>query len=404
MATKKFYAYDMQEALRQIKEELGPNAVIVSSKVERAKKGPLGIFSKKVIEVVVSYEEEDRQAELRNKKNNQRFAQPIPRPQPSIKPQTHAKMSAVPARPMGTAAAAYQNAGKHEKPDDKIAGDLGEIKKLIEQMSNKVEGIGKDGVSNFTEETAARYRRLLEQDVDKKIAKRFCEQAQDISARKGATVEEVLRSLLIEAIGQPNLIVPTKFQRKVIMVIGPTGVGKTTTLVKLASNMIVNQGLKVGMVNSDVYRVGAQEHLKTYCDILDTPMLTIYKPEDLEEALESVQDADVVFIDTAGKVSQDEEYQKEIAKLVEIGKVDDIYLTISASTSMKAMKTILKNYAFLNRHSLLVTKLDEMGTMGPLLNARQYSGRPLSYITLGQTVPEDIAVVQPQDMVNELLG
>lgn len=401
MEIKKYYAYDMQEALQQIKDELGPDAVILSSRMERKRKGPLGVFSRRVIEVVVGYEEKERHVARR----------PIaakPRPQPAAKAPQKPEKETLSPQTRGRAAQAYQSQSALATPPVAPVADygsqLGELKRMIETVSNKVEGIGRESEAHFSEETAAFYRRLLDQDVAKDVAKELCERAQDISARKGAPIGEVLASLLEEEIGAPALITPTRFQRKVVMVIGPTGVGKTTTLVKLASKMIVEQGLKVGIINSDVYRVGAQEQLKTYCEILGTEMATIYKPEELPAALDAMQNADVVFLDTAGKVSQDKNYQAEVGKLMELGNVDDILLTISASSAARAMQTALKNYAFLNRHSLLITKVDEMGTLGALLNARRFSGRPLSYITLGQAVPEDIAEIDPQEIAAQLIG
>ena len=383
MNIKKYYATDMQEALRQIKEELGPDAVIISSKMIRAKKGPLGLFSRRIIEVVASYEKEDR---------------PVLRTRPAP-PRSSAGVSAY-----SKAAAAESYAAVKTEGNAALNSQIGELKKMIESVSTKMDGMGRGSVSSLNDEAAALYRHLVGQDVDAEFAEELCEKAQDIAVRKGVTPAEVLESLILEELGAPSHILPAKFQRKVVMIIGPTGVGKTTTLVKLASDMIVRQGLKVGVVNSDVYRVGAQEQLKTYCEILGIKMHTIYKPEELADTLAELQDTDVVFLDTAGKVPGDAEYQREIAGLVKAGEVDQIYLTLSASTSVRTMKEILKNYSFLETHSLMITKLDEAGTKGALLNACHYSKRPLSYITVGQAVPDDICMVKPGDIVKELVG
>ena len=163
MNIKKYYATDMQEALRQIKEELGPDAVIISSKMIRAKKGPLGLFSRRIIEVVASYEKEDR---------------PVLRTRPAP-PRSSAGVSAY-----SKAAAAESYAAVKTEGNAALNSQIGELKKMIESVSTKMDGMGRGSVSSLNDEAAALYRHLVGQDVDAEFAEELCEKAQDIAVRK----------------------------------------------------------------------------------------------------------------------------------------------------------------------------------------------------------------------------
>ncbi|MPN21955.1 Flagellar biosynthesis protein FlhF [bioreactor metagenome] len=219
-----------------------------------------------------------------------------------------------------------------------------------------------------------------------------------------ARPDDAMHSILKDMLGTPHTIRCTKYRQKVVMLVGPTGVGKTTTLVKLASAMIYKEKLNVGIINTDVYRVAAQEHLKAYSEILGTQYLTIYKPLEIADALESMDKMDIVLIDTAGKVSRDREYQKELTCLVESGKIDEVYLAVSASTSAAVLRTIFTDYGFLSDFHVIVTKMDEVGGNGILYFIANESGRSLSYLTTGQNVPDDIMKVDPDEMARKIMG
>ena len=140
--------------------------------------------------------------------------------------------------------------------------------------------------------------RLVEKDVDEEYAHDICSRISELMEKKNVSHIEALDHLLREIIGDVAQIEPNKFERKIVMIVGPTGVGKTTTLVKLASYFVVKQELKVGIINTDVYRVAAQEQLKTYAKILNVPMATVYKPSEIKTALKEFEEMDLVFVDT----------------------------------------------------------------------------------------------------------
>lgn len=398
MELKKFYADNMQDALKKIKSDLGPDAVIISSKMVRPSKGLKGLFSKKMIEVVVSYDETDykKKPVFTNIKpvfseNKPVFSINPAGPEP--KENFYDLVTDMQAPKIREQSA---NAGLDEK--------IGEIKDILSQFSDKIGYYNNVTEPNFSAEVKTLYRRLLDNDFERDHANEICLETQQIAEKMKAKPDDVLRSILKDTLGQPHYVQHTKYRQKVVMLVGPTGVGKTTTLVKLASFMTYKDKLNVGIINTDVYRVAAQEHLKAYSEILNTTLRTIYKPEEIKDALRDMDKMDVVLIDTAGKLSKDQAYQKELKTLVEVGDIDEIYLTVSASTSEKVLRAILKDFEFLKNFNIIVTKMDEVQSRGVLFYISKISRRPLSYITTGQNVPDDIQQVKPDEVVRSIMG
>ncbi len=409
MELKKFYADNMQEALKKIKNDLGPDAVIISSKMVRAQKGLKGLFSKKMIEVVVSYDETESK-----KKPGLTYSRP------SFS-DSMAPFGDKPVFSENKPIFAGKPAGEAKEPKDFLAElqasrlnggasaagldeKIGEIKEMLSQFTDKIGYYNNVVEPSYTPDVNVLYKKLVESDMDRDLAHEVCLETQQISEKMNARPEEVMRSILKDILGQPLYFQHTKYRQRVIMLVGPTGVGKTTTLVKMASFMAVRDRLNVGIINTDVYRVAAQEHLKAYSEILNTTLKTIYKPEEIKEAIKEMDKMDVILIDTAGKLSKDKAYQEEIKCLVEVGDIDEIYLTISASTSEKVLRSIIKDYEFLKDFRVIITKMDEVLNRGILFFISKVSRRPLSYITTGQNVPDDIMQVNPEEVIDTILG
>lgn len=405
MELKKFYADNMQDALKKIKSDLGPDAVIISSKMVRPSKGLKGLFSKKMIEVVVSYDETDykKKPKLNNFKsvfneNKAVFSEnkPVFSINPAGSEQKENFFDMVSEMQAPKIREQANNGGLDEK--------IGEIKDILSQFSDKIGYYNNVVEPSFSPEIKTLYRKLLDNDFERELANEICLETQQISEKMKAKPEEVVKSILKDTLGQPHYVQHTKYRQKVIMLVGPTGVGKTTTLVKMASFMTYKDKLNVGIINTDVYRVAAQEHLKAYSEILNTTLKTIYKPEEIKDALREMDKMDVVFIDTAGKLSKDQSYQKELKILIEVGDIDEIYLTVSASTSEKVLRSILKDFEFLKNFNIIVTKMDEVQSRGVLFFISHISKRPLSYMTTGQNVPDDIQQVKPDEVVRFIMG
>ena len=376
MKLKKFRAADMAEAMRVIKAELGPDAVIMSSRQVKKRKGFLGLFSKKELEVLAGYEEAEE-----------------------FTPQMRAAQAAI----SNVQAAAEQRALQGPS-NEKLEQGLDELRGMVERLGERIASAPEQTPDrHLSRDVLEIYHRMVGRDVEEATAQAICSKAEDIVITRDADAEDVVRNIVLDSLGKPHFIEPVKYQRKAVMLVGPTGVGKTTTLIKLAYMLIYQKNVNIGIINTDSFRVAAQEHMKSYCDIMHTDMLTVYKPEEIGDALDAFRNKDVVLIDTAGKVSDDDEYRQEIAKLVEMGHIDEVYITLSASTSERVLERIVNNYSFLKHYNIIVTKTDEASGAGILLYLARLSGKPLSYITTGQTVPDDLAEVNPERIADQLL-
>jgi flagellar biosynthesis protein FlhF len=184
--------------------------------------------------------------------------------------------------------------------------------------------------------------------------------------------------------------------------LGPTGVGKTTTLAKIAANYSLNHKKKIGLITADTYRIAAVEQLKTYAEILNLPVSVIYTPDEIHEAILEHQDKELILIDTAGRSHKNAEQFSELKMLVAAAEADEVYLVLNSSMGPRACREILNHYSFLKEYKLLFTKLDEALVPGIIINVRYATGRPLSYTTAGQSVPDDIEVANTAQIVKSI--
>ena len=189
--------------------------------------------------------------------------------------------------------------------------------------------------------------------------------------------------------------------------IGPTGVGKTTTIAKLASELSVTQKKKVALLTVDTYRIAAAEQLRTYASILEIPFRVIYSVEEMKQAAEDFREYDYIFVDTAGHSQHNEELKTDIENYIRT--LEDImecenFLVLSATTKYRDLIDIADAYSEVVAYKLIFTKMDETGAKGNLYNVRMHTGAPIGYITNGQNVPDDIAVFDAQRIVKNLLG
>jgi len=379
MFIRRFVAKDMQEAIQKIRKDFGPDAVILDSKMVRSK-GLGGLLRKKQVEVVAAFE-----------------------PNKDKKIETQADAGAAQqAAPEGGGAKAMQPSAEDAKIES-LTEQLSELKTTVQDFANRIRIVDKDATLTFTPETLGVYNSLVDRDVSEDIAKDIAQKTQEASEKKEAETEWIAQQIVIDRLGEPAAIRPKQFARRVLLFAGPTGAGKTTTLVKLAGLLTFEQGLKVGLVNMDTYRVGAIEHIKIYSEIMNIPLKTAYTPEELTEALQSLEDCDVVLIDTAGKSVRDKSYKEDIKAYIEAAQVDEVMLVISIVTGCKTSEEIIRNYASVGSYKLIITKLDEVSAWGNILNIKEFAGKPISYVTMGQEVPSDISLMDPQKLAENIV-
>ena len=253
------------------------------------------------------------------------------------------------------------------------------------------------------------YRTLLENEVNEKYVNQILDEAEKVM-HSGSSVDAILSNVyqkMILKLGQPDTICVSGKKPRIIFFVGPTGVGKTTTIAKIASKYKLEMGMKIAFLTADTYRIAATEQLRVYANILDAPMSIIYSAEEMNAAIERVSEYDLIFVDTAGFSHKNEEQREDIKKLVnglDLKYEKEVYLVLSATTKYKDLMEIVDIYREIAEYKIIFTKLDETTSFGNILNIRLYSGADLSYMTNGQSVPDDLEVFNTQMVVKQLLG
>jgi flagellar biosynthesis protein FlhF len=219
-------------------------------------------------------------------------------------------------------------------------------------------------------------------------------------------LSEIYQKMVLK-LGKPYVLKEREDGPKVVFFLGPTGVGKTTTIAKIASSFRIDNKKKVALLTADTYRIAAAEQLRTYANILEVPFRVVYSAGEITSAIESFKDYDYILVDTTGHSPNDEDQCENTSEL--ISAVDgvaskDVFLVLSASTKYTDLMKIADRYKDIADYKLIFTKVDETSTLGNIYNLKIYTGATLSYVTCGQNVPDDIEYFNPQSTVKLLLG
>lgn len=254
------------------------------------------------------------------------------------------------------------------------------------------------------------YNTLLENEVDEIYANELTDEVSKV-AKPGAPLDHAIVGIyqkMVLKFGNPETITPASDGGpKAEIFIGPTGVGKTTTIAKLASKLHLQDKKKVALLTVDTYRIAAAEQLRTYATIMETPFRVIYSVEEMKQAIEDFKDYDYIMVDTAGHAVHNEEQKTNIVNFIKVLSEDmesESFLVLSATTKYRDLIEITDAYSATGKYKLIFTKMDETLATGNLYNIRLRTGAPMSYITNGQDVPDDIEVFNAQKIVKVLLG
>lgn len=384
MIIKKFQGKTEKEATEAAKAELGQNVVIMNVK-NLQHKGIFRLFHKTKVEVTAGVEEEQDNVVVKPEK-------PAP-PKPVFKD----------ILPEPEAPNALEE--KLESLHSLIERQL--VKESSEQEENKEEIEEQD--DEMVIFTKLIYNTLIDNEVDEKYANELLEEVEKINV-PGVSIDYILSNIyqkMILKFGQTSSIAPGKNGVKAVYFVGPTGVGKTTTIAKIASKFIVNDKKRVALITTDTFRIAAAEQLRTYANILDVPFRVIYSADEMESARNDFKDYDYILIDTAGHSYQNEEQREVMNQFVHSldGKCEsEVYLVVSATTKYRDLLRIVDMYNVMTDYKIIFTKLDETTMLGNILNLKLYTGADLSYVTCGQNVPDDIELFNPQVTVKILLG
>jgi len=254
---------------------------------------------------------------------------------------------------------------------------------------------------NLSPQIADIYNLLLEQGVKENIARELIEELKN--DKEKINTGDLKENIKIE-IGNPAPINDGQTS-KIIAFIGPTGVGKTTTIAKLAAKFALEKDLEVGMVTADTYRIAAVQQLETYSDIMNIPLEVVYSEKELKEVINGkFKDFDLIFLDTAGSSWTDKIQLGRLKNFTDKDIVTETHLLISLNTKTEDINKILDNFSTLEPDKILLTKVDEASKYGDILNLRKKYNLPYSYITYGQDVPDDIVEADTNKLLDYLLG
>lgn len=388
MLIKKFQGATEQEALQLAKQELGKDVIITHIKSIKPK-GIYRLFKKPLVEITAAVDEE----RIYEKKNYQQIAEELKKnPYEFRTNKEEEKPSAI------------------EQKLDSLQNML--EKQLREQQSTSVE---KDKEIPAVEEQSAAmacvqmiYNQLVANEVEEIYANKVIAEIEQ-SLKPDATVDNILSTIyqkLVLKLGETKELSFETGKTKYVFFIGPTGVGKTTTIAKLASSLKLSKKAKVALFTADTYRIAAVDQLRSYATILGIPLRVIYSETEIKEAVEEYKDYDIVLIDTAGRSHKNREQRDDIEKLLLAVPEEcrEIYLVLSATTKYRDLVKITETYSTIAKYNLIFTKLDETAGIGNIFNIKMLTGAPLSYTTFGQSVPDDISKINPQAVAKQLLG
>ncbi|MDK2820387.1 MAG: flagellar biosynthesis protein FlhF [Clostridia bacterium] len=366
MRIKRYLVRDMQEAYIAIRRDLGPEAVIVATRKVR-QPGLKGFFLPPRLEVTAAL---DTVAATRTPSENT----------PSNIETTEGR------KELETAIKEVQ----HSWPGlEGLKKELADIKSTLLRLTHN----NKNG-----EEKASHWQQVLEeQELDTDLIASLID---GIDANSDSKITgDVICSRLAEYLS--NWVAKEDKQRVQVFV-GPTGVGKTTTLAKIAAHYSLNQKQKVGLITLDTYRIGAVDQLRTYADIMGLPLEVAMTPKEFKDSLERLDDCNYILVDTAGRAPDNKSMLTETRGFLETVSNGDIYLVLSTSTRRQDLLKAIERFSYLNYNKLIFTKLDETNYPGIIVSALKMAGVPLAYITDGQDVPEDLEQAKPYSLAQRI--
>lgn len=437
MIIKKFVGKTEEEAVEAARKELGTNIVIMNVRPVK-RKGILSFFKPPKVEVTVAMEEDNVQSPVTSKmlhesislqQNAQnRISTGATLAKASVEgkiPPLRVAQTNIEAGKPGSSALEEkldslnnllkQNIDRHDskrnEADDESEAysDNNVIIKPAVKKSSEAGNLENDIPKDILSFIKLLYNTLIDNEVDEHYANELTDEIEKMSKPK-LPLEYALGNVyqkMVLKFGKSEAIQKSGDIVRAEVFIGPTGVGKTTTIAKLASKLCVTEKKKVALLTMDTYRIAAAEQLRTYASILEIPFRVIYSEDDLKQAIEDFAEYDYLMIDTAGHSLHNDEKKDFIFKMIDIldkKTVNENFLVMSATTKYRDLIEIADTYSEILKYKLIFTKIDETGAYGNIYNIRLHTGAPISYTTNGQKVPDDISIFDAQNIVKGLLG
>jgi flagellar biosynthesis protein FlhF len=413
MKVKKYTASTMKEALGLIRTEMGEDALIISTRELTA---PLG---KKFVEVTAAAEEKEFAAD--------KLPTPAPKPEepervsdvgkPDLEEQIvkNRVLLAETLKPLKeelfqlrTMVNELRRSGQRASSSVDLKPLEDEVRSLKRMFSKISKQADFDQLVNFPQHLKDLYHQLINNEVDESLSFNLIEmlnkQLTEDNRNDVPAIRTSLKSLIEGLVVAAKPVVLNQHRPTIMAFIGPTGVGKTTTIAKLAARCTLQMKKKVTLVTIDTYRIAAVEQLKTYAKIMDLPIFVCYSVDDMRRTINESRDSSLILIDTAGHSQTDSEQVKDLKNYFRQEEDIDVLLVLSATTKSNDLRDITERFSIVGADKLVFTKLDETTTYGPLLNETMRTKLPIGYFTTGQNVPDDIETATPAKLAKLIVN
>lgn len=385
MDIRTYRARTMHEALNMVRRDLGPEAAVLHTREVQTSR-LFGLWrGAPLIEVTASA----------GVNVPSRFPQRTRETAAAVSPRSESVLAPPPVRPTPA----------NSPASDEMRGQLNDLQSMVKELCRRSQ---RGGPQDLPESLFRLFTDLIDADLEEDFARDLVERVR--RETPGAEWED---SLLIKAqlarmieseihVAGPVSVVPGR--RRLVALVGPTGVGKTTTIAKLAANYRLKEKRKVGLITVDTYRIAAVEQLRTYAEIIDLPMQVVSSPREIRQAIDKLGGLDLILMDTAGRSARDEIKIRELKTFLSEAAADEVHLVLSSVASARTLEHTAERFAAVGTTRLILTKLDEATGLGNLLPLLRASKLPLSYLTNGQNVPDDIEIANASRAARLVLG
>ena len=379
MEVKTYRATTMHQALELIRRELGPDAAVLHTREVRSGRLFGWISGARQIEVTAS-----AGVNVPSRLPPSGRAAPAPETPPAD------RTKPAPATP--------------ELPDE-VQGQLTDLRSMVKELCRRSRC---DNRRDLPEELFRLFTELIDAELSEELARELVErirtEAPGVKLADPVLVKARIARMIEAEIHVAGPISVTPGRRRLVALIGPTGVGKTTTIAKLAANYRLKEKSRVGLITVDTYRIAAVEQLRTYADIIDLPMQVVSTPREMREAVRRMDDLDLVLMDTAGRSPKDEVKIQELKAFLTEAAADEVHLVLSSVAGARSLEQTAQRFAAVGTTALVLTKLDEATGLGNVLPLLRSSKLPLSYLTNGQNVPDDIETADAHRVARLILA
>jgi flagellar biosynthesis protein FlhF len=383
MELRTYRASSMHAALALVRRELGPDAAVLHTREVRGRW--LGLLpGPRQIEVTASRGINVPSRLPTPQRNDEPVAEapapPAPRPQP--------------ARHVDESRLTHQ-----------VQGQLSTLQAMVKDLCRHSKGASHN---DWPDELFRLFTDLLDAELNEELARELVERLRNDPRVEGLADSMMLKAhvagMIEEEVRVAGPIQITPGRCRLAALVGPTGVGKTTTIAKLAANFRLKEKRRVGLITVDTYRIAAVEQLRTYADIIDLPMHVVSTPREMRETVERMNHLDLILLDTAGRSPKDEVRLQELKAFLTEAAADEVHLVLSSMTGARTLEQTAEQFATVGATSLILTKLDEVTSPGNVLPVLRSSGLPLSYLTDGQNVPDDIETADAHRLARLILA